>query len=87
MHFAEQLPNETIIHLLEQQLVARSEKLTESKTIDLPLLGNESANREQVMQRLVLELVLRREQTYINWLKIAIDVISHQKPYVSHWQT
>ncbi|WP_373525764.1 PadR family transcriptional regulator [Nostoc sp.] len=85
LHFAEQLPNETIIHLLEQQLVARSEKLTECKTIDLPSLGNESANREQVMQRLVLELVLRREQTYIDWLKIAIDVISDQKPYASHY--
>jgi PadR family transcriptional regulator, regulatory protein AphA len=86
LHFAEQLPNETIIHLLEQQLAARSKKLSECEIIDLPSLDDESANREQVMQRLVLELVIRREQTYIDWLKIAIDVISKQKPCTSHYQ-
>ncbi|MBG1265995.1 PadR family transcriptional regulator [Nostoc sp. WHI] len=85
LNFAKQLPNETIIHILEQQVAARSEKLTECKTINLPSLGNESANREQLMQRLVLELVIRREQAYIDWLKIAINVISHQEPYVSHY--
>ncbi|WP_392534395.1 PadR family transcriptional regulator [Nostoc sp. C117] len=76
LHFADQLPNESIIHLLEQQLAARNEKLTECETIDLPPLGDESANREQVMQRLVLELVIRREQIYIDWLKTVINVIS-----------
>jgi PadR family transcriptional regulator, regulatory protein AphA len=86
LHFAEQLPNETIIHLLEQQLAARSKKLSEYEIIDLPSLDDESANREQVMQRLVLELVIRREQTYIDWLNIAIDVISKQKPCRSHYQ-
>ncbi|MEH2289440.1 PadR family transcriptional regulator [Nostoc sp.] len=81
LYFADQLSNETIIHLLEQQLAARSKKLTECETIDLPSLSDESANRKQVMQRLVLELVIRREETYIDWLKTAIDVISHQEPY------
>jgi PadR family transcriptional regulator, regulatory protein AphA len=78
LFFAAQLPNEAIIHLLEQQLVARIEKLTECEKIELPTLDNESATREQIMQRLVLELVLRREQTYIDWLKTAIDVIHRQ---------
>lgn len=86
LHFADQLSNETIIHLLEQHLAARSKKLAECEIIDLPSLSDESANREQVMQRLVLELVIRREQTYIDWLKIAINVISDQKPYSSHYQ-
>ncbi|MBD2242469.1 PadR family transcriptional regulator [Nostoc sp. FACHB-888] len=86
LHFADQLPNETIIYLLEQQLAARSKKLAECEIIDLPSLSDESANREQVMQRLVLELVIKREQTYIDWLKIALNVISHQKPYASHYQ-
>ncbi|MEH2350883.1 MAG: PadR family transcriptional regulator [Nostoc sp.] len=86
LHFAEQLPNETIIHLLEQQFAARIKKLAECEIIDLPSLGDESANREQVMQRLVLELAIRREQTYIDWLKIAINVISQQKPCTSHYQ-
>ncbi|QLE51599.1 PadR family transcriptional regulator [Nostoc sp. C057] len=86
LHFADQLSNEAIIHLLEQQLAARSKKLAECEIIDLPSLGDDSANREQVMQRLVLELLIRREQTYINWLKTAINVIAHQKPYPSHYQ-
>ncbi|MBN3873825.1 MULTISPECIES: PadR family transcriptional regulator [unclassified Nostoc] len=86
LHFADQLSNESIIHLLEQQVAARSKKLAECETIDLPSIADESANRQQVMQRLVLELVIQREQTYIDWLKIAIDVINHQKPYASHYQ-
>ncbi len=78
LFFAAQLPNEAIIQLLEQQLGARREKLAECKTIELPTLGDKSASREQILQRLVLELVIRREQTYIDWLKTAIDVINHQ---------
>lgn len=86
LHFADRLPNEIIIHLLEQQLAARNEKLAKCENIDLPLLGDESASREEVMQRLVLELVIRREQTYIDWLKTAINVISQQNPHSSQYQ-
>lgn len=78
LHFAAQLPDEAIIQLLEQQLAARKEKLAECENVELPMLGDRAANREQMMQRLVLELAIRREQTYIDWLKTAIDVISHQ---------
>ncbi len=78
MYFAAQLSNDAIIHLLEQQLAARREKLAECKNIDLPTLGDEAASREQIMQRLVLELVMGREQTYIDSLKNAIDVIRQQ---------
>ncbi|HEY9636268.1 MAG TPA: PadR family transcriptional regulator [Coleofasciculaceae cyanobacterium] len=78
LFFAAQLPNEAIIQLLEQQLAARHEKLAECETVELPALGDHSASREQIMQRLVLELVIRREQTYIDWIKTAIDVISQQ---------
>jgi hypothetical protein len=78
LFFAAQLPNEAIIQLLEQQLAARHEKLAECETIELPGLDDKSASREQIMQRLVLELVIRREQTYIDWVKTAIDVIRQQ---------
>ncbi len=78
LFFAAQLSNEAIIQLLEQQLAARREKLAECENIELPQLGDRSASREQIMQRLGLELVSRREQTYIDWLKTAIDVINHQ---------
>jgi len=86
LHFADLLPNEMIIHLLEQQLAARNEKLAKCENIDLPVLGDESASREEVMQRLVLELVISREQTYIDWLKTAIKVISQQDPHQSQYQ-
>ena len=78
VYFAAQLPNEVMLHLLEQQLVARHKKLAECESIELPQLGDTAASREQIMQRLVLELVIRREQTYIDWIKTAIDVISQQ---------
>ncbi len=78
LFFAAQLSNEAIIQLLEQQLAARREKLAECENIELPQLGDQSASREQIMQRLGLEFVSRREQTYIDWLKTAIDVINHQ---------
>ncbi|MBD1930520.1 MULTISPECIES: PadR family transcriptional regulator [Cyanophyceae] len=78
MYFAGQLSNDAIIHLLEEQLAARREKLAECENIDLPTLGDEAASREQIMQRLVLELVMGREQTYIDSLKSAIDVIRQQ---------
>ncbi|MBW4612286.1 MAG: PadR family transcriptional regulator [Desmonostoc vinosum HA7617-LM4] len=78
LFFAAQLPNQAIIQLLEQQLAARHEKLTKCEKIDLPALDDRCASREQIMQRLVLDLVTRREQTYIDWLKTAIDVIDQQ---------
>jgi PadR family transcriptional regulator, regulatory protein AphA len=80
LHFAAQLPNEAIIHLLEQQLTVRREKLAECEHVKLPPLDDESASREQVMQRLVLELVIRREQTYIDWLKSAIAIFGSMSP-------
>ncbi len=76
LFFAAQLPNEAIIQLLEQQLVARIEKLTECKNVELPL-SERFVSREQMMQRLVFDLVIRREQTYIDWLKTAMDMIRH----------
>ncbi|MBW4565441.1 MAG: PadR family transcriptional regulator [Mojavia pulchra JT2-VF2] len=81
LFFAAQLPNEVIIHLLKQQLAAHNKKMTECGNIQLPTQGDEYANREQMMQKLVLELVIKREQTYIDWLKSTIDVIEQTSNY------
>ncbi len=78
LYFAAQLPNEAIIHLLEQEVEARREKLAECKAIDLLSKHDSKASREQKMQRLVLELVTRREQTYLDWLKEAIETVLSQ---------
>lgn len=79
LFFAAGLANEAIIYLLEQQLVAHREKLAEYEVIRSPPLGDQFASREQMMQRLALELVMRKEQTYIDWLSTAINVISCQR--------
>jgi PadR family transcriptional regulator AphA len=78
LQFAAQLPNEAILNLLEQQMAVRHNKLADCEMIELPPLGEASASREQVMQRLVWEMVVRREQMYLDWLKTAIEVIQRQ---------
>lgn len=78
LYFAAQLPNQAIIHLLEQELAARREKLAECEAISVPLLTDPTASGQQKMHRLVLELVKQREQTYLNWLQAAIETIQTQ---------
>lgn len=75
LYFAAQLPNEAIIRLLEQEVAARREKLAECEAVDVPALDASEVSREQKMQQLVLELVTRREQTYLDWLKEAIEIV------------
>ena len=78
LHFAAQLPNDAIIHLLEQELEARREKLAECEALSPPSVDDLAASREQRMHGLVVELVMRREQTYLNWLNDAIDTLRSQ---------
>lgn len=78
LHFAAQLPNDAIIHLLEQELEARREKLAECEAITIPSLNDPESSREQMLHRLVLELVTRREQTYLDWLKDFIAMLQSQ---------
>lgn len=80
LHFAAQLPDAAIVALLEQELTVRYDKLAECAAIELPSLNEPTASRDQRMQRLVLELVIRREQTYIEWLQDAIAVLRQLKP-------
>jgi PadR family transcriptional regulator, regulatory protein AphA len=75
LYFAAQLPSEAIIHLLEQELEARRDKLAECEAIAASSLDDPAASREQRMHRLVVELVMRREQTYLNWLNNAIETL------------
>ncbi|MBH8552052.1 PadR family transcriptional regulator [Nostocaceae cyanobacterium CENA357] len=77
LFFAAQLPNEAIINLLKQQLVVHGEKMVNCQAIKVLPLNDASVNREQVMHQLVLDLITQREQTYIDWLKTAIEVIGN----------
>jgi PadR family transcriptional regulator AphA len=78
LFFAAQLSNEVILQLLEQQLAERIEKLVGCENSEMSSQKEQFTPREQIMQQLVLDLVIRREQTYIDWLKTVMDVIRHQ---------
>lgn len=78
LFFAAQLPNQAIVDLLQQQLVARREKLAECEAIDAFCLDDPAASRDQKLHRLVLELVRRREQTYLDWLQDAIELLQNE---------
>jgi DNA-binding PadR family transcriptional regulator len=75
LYFADRLPNEAIVDLLQQELAARQEKLAQCQTIAVSPLNNLVSSREQKLNQLVLELVTQREQTYLNWLKNAIEML------------
>jgi DNA-binding PadR family transcriptional regulator len=77
LHFADQLSDQAIVQLLEQELEARQKKLAECEAVDLPALDDPTASRDQKLQRLVLELVTRREQTYLKWLQDAMRMLQN----------
>ncbi|MBD2461389.1 PadR family transcriptional regulator [Oscillatoria sp. FACHB-1407] len=81
IHFAALLPDEAVIHLLQCQLAGRRQKLAEceamrsgvsnevvAQTVD----RERSTSREYQMQQLAIDLAIRREQTYLDWLQSAI---------------
>jgi DNA-binding PadR family transcriptional regulator len=73
--FARDLPNPTIIGLMQQQLTAHQERLARYHQIPLPGLGDTAADRDLTLQRLTLELGIRIEQAYIDWLHESIEVM------------
>ncbi len=80
LYFATQLPDEAVVHLLEQELEARRQKLAQCEAIDVPFSDDLAASRQQKLHRLALELVTRRELTYLDWLQEAIETIQNQFP-------
>ncbi len=77
--FADQLTDAQILALLETQrsdheeLLAFYQRMPEY--LPLPTLDDKTANRKQIMHRLVLEMVLFKERAYIDWLHQAISTI------------
>lgn len=73
LYLAAQLPDQSIISLLEQELAARRKKLAECEDIPVPILHDPKASREQKLHRLVLTLMIQREEAYMSWLQDAIE--------------
>lgn len=83
LHFAAQLSDDAmsddaIIHLLEQELEARRQKLAECDAIHGSVSNDSVMSREQRMHHFILDLVARREQTYLDWLNHVIKLIRNQ---------
>ncbi|GAB4229765.1 MAG: PadR family transcriptional regulator [Elainellaceae cyanobacterium] len=77
VHFAALLSDADLAELLQQQLIARRQKLADCQAIALPSVNDAAASRQERVQRLALELAMRREQTYIDWLEEAIAVMAN----------
>lgn len=77
LYFAAQLPDEAILQLLRAELAAHQAKLSTCNQIEAPPLHDSTASREQMLRRLALELLCRREQTYLDWLTEAIALFSN----------
>jgi DNA-binding PadR family transcriptional regulator len=73
VYFSALLPQQDLLNLLQQQLETRQRKLAQCEAIALS--SNASASREQMMQQLIRDLVIRREQVYLNWLQEAIETL------------
>jgi len=86
LYFSDPLPGEAVVHLLQRELEARRKKLENCQRLQNTLspkgnqapLSNDPALRHQTMHHLILELQLRREQTYLDWLKDAIKLIESE---------
>lgn len=76
LFFGAELPNEAIASLLEQQLAAHYEKISDYQAIKLVSVDHELAAREQIIHQLLWELIIHREQVYIDWLKSAIATLT-----------
>ncbi|MCU0566886.1 MAG: PadR family transcriptional regulator [Oculatellaceae cyanobacterium Prado106] len=74
LFFAACLPNEAIAHLLQQQLEAHQKQLEACDAIGA-IPQPELSGREQQMHHLALELVKKREQAYIDGLRIAMKTL------------
>ncbi len=78
LYFAAELPDETILSLLEGQVAAHEAQLRAYEEVPLPLppLDGAGAGRARALARLTLELGLRSERMYLDWLR---DAIGHAR--------
>ncbi|NEQ27833.1 MAG: hypothetical protein F6K28_54325, partial [Microcoleus sp. SIO2G3] len=70
-----QLSNNQLIELLKDQKSAHVDRLLECQAAQLAI--EPSTQREQILQRLVLNFLQQREKTYLNWLEEAIESVNN----------
>src|SRR5262245_9099435 len=77
LFFAGDLSNQQIIDLLEAWGLAHRQRLNAYQQIDLPPLNHPQADRDTILQRLTLELGIRVEQAYLDWVETALETVRH----------
>lgn len=75
LFFAAQLSNAQVIALLDAQLAGHRERLATLQQINIPPTDDPYRLRQQTMTKLTLDLGLRMEQMYIDWLTEAIATV------------
>jgi DNA-binding PadR family transcriptional regulator len=75
LFFAAQLRNEDIIALLEDQRAGHQARLTALEQIVIPPMDDPQQQRRQALTGLTLDLGLRMERMYIDWLTHALAVV------------
>ena len=77
LFFAAQLSNAEIVALLKQQREAHAQKLAEYQQIHIPRgTGTPHEERQRTLMWLTLDLGLRHEQMYLDWLDDAIATVA-----------
>ncbi|NWG15303.1 MAG: PadR family transcriptional regulator [Chloroflexi bacterium] len=75
LFFAAQLTNAEIIELLNDQLAGHRARLADLERIAIPPTDDPAYLRRQTLTRLTLDLGLRLEQMYIDWLTAALHTV------------
>jgi len=75
LFFVKDFSNAQIITMIEAQLAAHHQRLTQYQEVPVPPLNTSHITRETTLQRLTLELGLRVEQAHIDWLLLAREIV------------
>lgn len=73
LFFADGLDDDEVLALMEQQRALHQQKLAHYRQIPAPPLDTPDLPRQQLFIRLTLEMGLRNEQAYLDWLELAIE--------------
>jgi len=74
LFFSENIEDSQVIEVLQASHAKHEELLAELTSIKLPAIAK-CSNKRQLSARLTLEMGLKKEQAYIDWLKEAIAAI------------
>jgi DNA-binding PadR family transcriptional regulator len=78
LFFAQELPNETILRLLQQQVEAHEAKLEQYRQIDIPRpddVRSVKGKRTVGLRQLTLDLGIRSEELTLDWLHQAMETV------------